>query len=367
MFALLLIAGCTIQFLPEVDENKELLVVEGLLTDQNRTNAIKLSRSLPLGKPLVRKPVRAAVVTITDDKGSITTLKENLPGIYMTDSTKFRGKVGSRYSLTITIKNVTYSTDYIEMKPVPPINTLGYEKVVITASDEEMYVEEGCKIILDSYDPTGKCLYYRWDYVETYEYTVPYEVINKVCWVTERSDRILIKNTSIYNQARVSKYPVTFITNKSDKLKERYSIQVSQYSLNEPEFDFWERVQNISQNIGGLHDITPMAIPSNIRCNTFPEEQVLGYFSVSAVSQKRLFIKERFLGLPNFYSYCATDTLSGRLPETGLNTDYWVIEDYGNEVPPFYIITTYRECADCTTRGTTVRPDFWLEYLNQTK
>jgi hypothetical protein len=318
-----------------------------------------------MGKPLVRKPVRGAAVTITDEKGVVTTLKESSPGAYSTDSTKFRGCAGGWYSLNIRIINATYSTDLIEMKPVPPISSVYYEKVAITASADSTELEEGCRIYVDSYDPSKECLFFRWDYIETYEYQVPYDVINKVCWVTERSDRILIKNTSIYNQARITKYPILFITNNTDKLKERYSILVNQYSLNESEYDFWGKVQNISQDVGGLYDITPMAVSGNIRCNTNPEETVLGYFSVSAVTQKRLFIKDKFIGLPNFYTYCATDTLRGILPEEGLNKEFWVIEDYGDEIPPFWIVTTYRECADCTTRGTKVKPSFWDEYYDK--
>lgn len=359
---LLLSVGCSVEFIPDYDENKEQLVVEGMITDQNRVNRIKLSRSLAIGKPLVRKAVKGAVVTIADEKGIITTLKESPAGTYSTDSTKFRGRVGGIYSLNIQINNASYTTDFIEMRPVPPINSLYYEKVVINASSDTVYVDEGCNIYVDSYDPSGKCLFFRWDYVETWEYRIPYNVVNRICYVTERSDEILIKNTSLYNQARVSKYPVLFISNNSDRLKERYSILVNQYSLNESEYNFWERVQSISQKIGNLYDITPGAIPSNIRCCNDPEEIVLGYFSVSAVSQKRLFIHDHFYGLPGFFIYCATDTLAGKLPETGLNTEYWVIEDYGDELPPFWVISTYKECADCTTRGTSVMPSFWLEY-----
>ena len=361
---LLLFIGCSVEFIPDPDENKEQLVVEGMITDQNRVNRIRLSRSLPIGKPLVRKAVKGAVITITDEKGIITTLKESPAGTYSTDSTKFIGRVGGIYSLNIQINNVNYATDFIEMRPVPPINSLYYEKVVINTSSDTIYVDEGCNIYVDSYDPSGKCLFFRWDYAETWEYRIPYNVVNRICYVTERSDEILIKNTSLYSQARVSKYPVLFISNNSDRLKERYSILVNQYSLNESEYNFWERVQNISQKIGNLYDITPGAIPSNISCCEHPEEKVLGYFSVSAVSQKRLFIHDHFFGLPHFVTYCATDTLKGTLPETGLNTDYWVIEDYGDKLPPFWVITTFRECADCTTRGTSVMPSFWLEYRN---
>jgi hypothetical protein len=361
---LTLAVGCTFQYFPDIDENQELLVVDGMITDQNRVNRIKLSRSMPIGKPLVRKAVKGAVVTITDENGIVIKLTESPAGTYSTDSLKFRGCVGGSYSLNIKINNVNYETDFIEMKPVPPIDSLYYEKVVINASKDIEDVDEGCKIYADSWDPSNKCLFFRWDYTETWEYHIPYTVTNMICWVTERSDGILIKNTSMYSQARVSKYPILFITNNTDKLKVKYSILVNQYSLNESEYDFWEKVQNISENVGNLYDITPVAIPGNIRCTTNSGETVHGYFSVSAVTQKRLFIRDKFLGQPNFYTYCATDTIYGKLPEEGLNTSYWVIEDYANEVPPWWVVTEYRECGDCTTEGTKVKPTFWDEDLN---
>lgn len=356
------VVGCTVEFFPDTDKNKETLVVEGMITDQNRVNRIKLSKSTPVGMPIGGKSVKGAVVTVTDMEGNVATLTESPAGTYSTDSLSFRGRVGGSYSLRIKLNNKSYETDFIEMNPVPLINSLYYEKVVITPSRDSSDIDEGCRIYVDSYDPSGKCQFFRWDYTETWEYRIPYNVINKICYVTEQSDEILIKNTSQYSQARVSKYPVLFISNKTDRLKETYSILVNQYSLNESEYNFWEKVQSISQNVGNLYDVTPMAVTGNVRCSTNPEEIVLGYFSVSAAAQKRLFIHDEFLGLPLFFMYCATDTLMGNLPETGLNSEYWVIEDYGDEIPPFWVITTFKECADCSTRGTKVRPPFWIDF-----
>jgi hypothetical protein len=360
---IVLAARCTNQFIPDTNENKDQLVVDGLITDQNRVNRIKLSRSMAIGTPLISSPVKGAEVTITDEKGIATKLTEHPAGTYSTDSLKFRGCVGCSYSLNIKTDNSDYETDFIQMKAVPPIDALYYEKVVINASNDSADVDEGCRIFADSWDPTGKCLFFRWDYVETWEYIIPYPVTNRVCWVTERSDQILVKNSSIYSQARVSKFPIRFITNNTEKLKVKYSILVNQYSLNESEYDFWEKVRNTSEKVGGLYDISPMEIPGNIRCTTNPAERVNGYFSVSAVAQKRLFISDKFLGQKTFYSYCATDTVYGRLPEEGLNKTYWVIEDYANEVPSWWVTTEYRECADCTTEGSKVKPSFWDEDL----
>jgi len=286
---LLFITGCSVEFIPETEDIKDQLVIEGMITDQNRINRIRLSRSLPVGKPILRKPVKGAVVTITDENAIITTLTESPAGTYSTDSLSFRGRIGGSYSLTIRINNLTYQTDFIEMKPVPLINSLYYKKEVITASSDSNDIDEGCRIYVDSYDPTGKCLFYRWDYVETWEYRIPYAVKNKVCWVTERSDEILIKNTSVYSQARVSKYPIRFISNEGDRLKETYSILVNQYSLNESEYDFWARVQNISQKVGNLYDMSPMAIPSNIKCCENPDERVLGFQRFGSQSEKAVY------------------------------------------------------------------------------
>lgn len=353
------LTGCTIEFLPETKKTEELLVVEGMVTDQNRINRIMLSKSVQTGQPFTSKPVKGARVTITDENGLVNDLTEFPEGTYNTDSTTFRGHVGGRYSLGIELNDTTYETDFIEMLPVPEIKSLYYEKTVIRAGRDSSELEEGCSIFLDSYDPSGKCLFFRWDYVETWEYVIPYAALNKTCWITENSDEVLIRNTSSFSQARVTKYPVLFISNKTDRLKETYSILVNQYSITETEYKFWEMVQNISQKVGSPYDITPSAIPSNIRCVTDPGETVLGYFSVSATTRKRLFIHELFMGQPNFFTYCATDTLSGELPQTGLNSEFWVIEDFSDEIPPFWVISTFRECADCTVRGTNIRPPFW--------
>jgi hypothetical protein len=354
-----LATSCTTEFVPVTRENQDLLVVDGMITDEDRINRIRLSRSMPIGEPLVSKAVSGAIVTITDENGVISTLKESPPGTYATDSTEFRGRIGGFYSLNIRLNNQFYETDFVEMKPVPPIDSLYYEKVVITSSKDSADIDEGCRIYVDSYDPSGKCLYFRWNFEETWEYQIPYNVVNKVCYVSDQSNSIIIKNTSLYSQARVTNFPVHFISNESDRLKETYSILVKQYSLDEAEFNFWDRVKSVSQNIGNLYDVTPSSISGNINCVTDPGQTVLGYFSVSAVAEKRLFIDDQFLGLPVFYTYCATDTARGSLPPDGLNSEYWVIEDYSDEIPPFWVLTTFKECADCTTRGTGVQPPYW--------
>ena len=199
LFAILLsaIAGCTTEFVPDSEVTGETLVVEGMITDQNRVNRIMLARSQPIGEMLNKKvPVTGAVVTVTDDDGTVTTLTETAPGTYCTDSVLFRGRVGASYSLRALLGGREYETDFMEMKPVPPIDSLYYEKVMINNASDTINIDEGARIFADALDPTGECRFYRWDYTETWEYRIPYAVTKRVCYITERSDRILIKNTT---------------------------------------------------------------------------------------------------------------------------------------------------------------------------
>jgi hypothetical protein len=357
-----LIAGCITQFIPETDESSDILVVEGLITDQNRTNRIKISKTMPLGNIVSPKPVKGCVVTITDENNRSYNLREYPDGTYSTDSTRFRGHVGGRYTLWINTGGRSYISTTMVMLPVPPVDSLYYERVVITESNEYGNREEGCQIYLDTYDPGKQCLYYRWDFAETWEIKIPYNVKNWRCWINRSSDEIHIKNTSIYDQAKVTKYPILFVTNKTDRLKEKYSILVKQYSLSQDEYNYWEKLQNVYENVGGLYDVTPMAIPSNIHNPYNNNEIVLGYFSVSAIAEKRIFIDEQFAGMPYLYNNCPADTIWGGsyVPIEGLNSYVWVIEDNTyNPGNPYRVITYSKECADCTTRGTSVRPSFW--------
>src|SRR4030043_307879 len=137
-----LAAGCVSQFTPEIDEKTNMLVVEGMITDQNMANRIKVSRSIPVGQAIVAKPLKGCDITITDECDIIYNLKEISAGIYVTDSTKFRG-------------------------------------------------------------PSGKCFFYRWDFTETWEINLHFQGLNPICWITRESDEILIKSTKEYGQPKV--------------------------------------------------------------------------------------------------------------------------------------------------------------------
>lgn len=366
---LALSAGCITQFIPDTDETEELLVVEGVITDEpGVNNTVRLSKSQPLGSFNAYEPVPGCLVRIEDDRGNIYTMHETIPGTYSTWPWEFQGEVGRTYTLHIDAGNTfdtryTYMSMPMEMKPVPPIDTIYYEKQVMPGSEGSSHPEEGCQVYLNTLDPEGSCKYYRWDFTETWEIYLPYDVTNNRCWITEKSKSINIKSTSALTQDRIEQYPINFVTNETDRLNIKYSMEVNQYSVSEDEFGYWKRLQNISEDIGGLYDLIPSSITGNVSCVEDPAQRVLGYFSVSAKSSKRVFISENFAGMPDYYANCATDTVSFSTEIQGLDESVWVIINHGWPFPPPYyrVLTTNKACADCTVRGTNIEPLFWDE------
>ncbi len=355
--------SCITQFIPETDEDKTLLVVEGLITDHPEDNTVKLSLSMPLGKRSILKPLKGGTVLVTDDKGERYNFYESsTAGTY---KSTMQGIVGRKYTLRVTTRNVLNNYSYqslpVEMLPVPPIDSVYYEKVTIADKTSEMPKLEGCQIYLDTHDPTNKCKFYRWDYNETWEFRLPFSAPkNNTCWISNNSMVINIKNTIVMSEDQVHRFPLRYISNETDRLKVKYSILVNQYSLSQDEFDYWEKLQNVIQDVGGLYDIIPASVPGNIFCVENPTEKVLGYLSVSAKTSKRIFIKDYFSGIVNLYGGCIEDTLyQSTVPNLGITV--WILEQSYPPLPPMFVVTGNKGCADCTVRGTVIKPAFWDE------
>lgn len=361
---LLTLTDCVTEFIPSVNEEIELVVVQGVLTDHGDPVTIKLSTSLPLDEINEVKPLAGCIVNITDDMGSSINLYETLPGTYLTN---IHGIVGRTYTLHIKTgesgNNFSYESYPMKMKPVPQIDRLFYEKKIIAERVANLEGVEECQIYLNTHDPENACKYYRWNYSETWKLRLRADVPNQICWITNNSDNIFIGNTSSFSEDVINRLPVKYISRETDRLWTQYSILVNQYSLNEDEYSYWEKLQKVTEEIGGLYDIIPSSIPGNLLCIEKPDERVLGYFSVSAVSSKRIYIKEKFEGIIDPYAHCATDTLIGG-PDyiEGLGTSIWTLFDTPAapfSSPRIRIFTETRGCADCTVRGKTQKPEFW--------
>ena len=366
IFSLLLSSGCITEFVPKTTEDQDMLVVEGLITDKPDVYTIKLSKPFHLGLSNTAHPITGCNVSVSDNTGQTYSFTETAQGTYVSDSAKFQGIIGRTYTLHISSNTnsvLNYESFPVLLKAVPPIDSVYYEKIVLGKDVDGKSTEEGCRIYLNTHDPKNECKFYRWEYSETWEFRLPYSTPNNTCWLSSNSDEINIKNTSVIAEAKVEKLLLTTISNETDRLRERYSILVKQYSLNEDEYLYWEKLENISEQVGGLYDIIPSSIPSNIYCLDDPTQKVLGYFSVSSSSTKRIFINDKFKGIRTPYTNnaCISDTIFGspNSPIAWLGIYTWVIVAHTVPPPSYRVLTRTEGCYDCTVRGTNIMPAFW--------
>jgi len=361
-------ASCVTQFIPEIDGEEYAIVIEGLVTDRDEVYEVRISWSDPLNPTSPPPPVSNFTVTVADDTGNEFPFAYSGGNLYISDSSQFRSVPGRSYRLLVEGNGHFFESDYMELVPVPVIDSLN-----ALFEYNEFYnpgqLTPGYQISVNTFDPTGECRFYRWDFIETWEFRLPWNyrtIINRICWKSATSDVINIKSTSVLDESRITGQPVTFVTSETDRLTAKYSILVRQYSLNETEFIYWENVRKVAFDAGGLFDVIPSSIPGNIYCTDDPAIKVLGYFSVSGVAEKRLFLENFNLQFPDFYESCPFDTILVNQWNPIVHKDIYILTEWTpdpptNAVPPliYYVLSRKRECADCSMNGTTEMPGFW--------
>lgn len=106
ILTIFIISGCQKVINVDLNEAAPRIVIEGLITDRNGPYAVAISKSGSYFNQPVLPPVEGAVVIITDNAGTIDTLKETKPGIYLTSKT--RGIPGRTYTLKVLSESKEY-------------------------------------------------------------------------------------------------------------------------------------------------------------------------------------------------------------------------------------------------------------------
>jgi hypothetical protein len=392
---LAIIASCIDPYYPSINNYNSLLVVEGLITNENSSYKIKLQRTTKNENSTPEK-VTDANVYIIDGDGIKTDLKNCSDGYYKTDSTSFIGVIGKKYTLHIlTSDGKEYKSDECTMLPVAGIDTIYYEKgTEISGVEAEMPV--GLKIYLNSADATGINQYFRWTFEEDWKFLIPcpkrynclmvldqetyiieeVPVVKDICWKKSLSDKIITKSILSAESDFINRQLIQFINPvKSDRLTQQYSILVKQYSLSEKEYDFWNNLKKVNDAGGDIFSSQPYQINSNIHNVNDAGEVVPGYFEVSAVSQKRMYIAAynlRKLNLPQYETDCV-EIAKNEASWPGSFTSFYdiyykIMTDYIFIRPIFnadktlqYLVFATKSCSLCEYAGLTTRPDFWVD------
>jgi hypothetical protein len=371
---LLIYSSCIYPFDPPSKDYENLLVVDAFLSDGDDPFEVNLSRSIPIDTDHII-PEENAQVSISDNSGNLYDLYEEDPGRYLT-SWDFHAQTGSMYQLHIqTTDGNQYESDTVYMRETPPIDSVfyRYEEKMLGESAE---ILPGLQIYLTTHDKNNNTWYYRWDFQETWEFRSRYnseqiweddmvkgrEEQVYLCWKYDRSTGVLVSTSKNLSEDIISEFPITYISNSTDRLESKYSILLKQYALSEASYNYWKEIEKVTENLGTLFDPQPSSILGNIYNINDEHDIVLGYFDAASVQEQRLFIKRGEFpqfAIRNYYEHCQ-DTIVGygMIPimiTQGLMLVGEVPNDFGGVE---YQLST-EPCIDCRVFGTNVVPDFW--------
>lgn len=373
-----------------VGKYKELLVVDGQITNENGVYEVSLLRSV---SNIDEKDVavEGAIVYVTDDEGSTFSFTEDLPGIYRSDAEQFIGQVGRTYELHIKTKEgKEYRSDPCFLNSPLELDSVYFRPEDYWAEHEGIR-RTGVGIFIDGTGSSEGSNYLRWSYDENWKFRVPYpsnqivsddDVVwlvdekNVYCWKSDESKSILIHSfqNQIANKVLAERL-LTIPSGETDKLTIRYSILVKQYSISKNEYEFWNQLKQSTEDVGDIFGKQPFSVSSNLRNINDSKEPVLGYFKVAGVSSQRIYINREEvekIGIPimSEADECSVDSflVDGEIYFSvyGIYQSR-VVDGTLSIVEPIYdfkgeiigLMLTGNKCADCVLSGNINPPSFW--------
>jgi hypothetical protein len=305
-----------------VNEDTNLLVVDGNFTDQNGPHRIYLTRPNKFDVYNF-EIVQGATIFIKDDEGNQAQfypqydIDPEHPYYYELFQGPFKGIAGRTYHLEINLLDgKTYQTTPQIMPNRINIDSITVKgRIESKVSSVDLVVEQKNAIISAALTVPNdaKNYFMRWEAHAVYAFfelagSSPINLATKTCYVLDN-----FIDQTVPLQALIAKNGQSAQVVIGKKAVDR-SFYTSQYvtivqrSITQEAYRYWEKIQQIATPTGGLFDVPPGTINGNIFNTRDSSERVLGFFEVAAVDTLRHKITNRALG-PDFFvgRYCNAD------------------------------------------------------------
>ncbi len=382
--------ACTEPYEIETVDYEKVLVVESTITNELKPQVVKLSRTSTLENPGILIENNATVTVSGNNGETFIFSQDSETGFYVSNQI-FSAQPNVAYDLNIkTQDGKNYSSNTVTLPPTVEMDEVYAERVVNVNEDKD-----GAQVLVNTEDPTGNAKYFRYEYEETYKIVAPYpspytaEIINFddefytydviltprepeiICYSTEVSTGINQTATTEFNENRVFRFPVRYLSKNDAKIQTRYSILVKQYVQSVEAYTFYKIVKELGSVESLLSQGQPGYVAGNMVSEANPEEKVLGFFEASSLTSKRIYFNYEDFGLvkPPYFIECEPLLLDYN-DNTELDNDpnereiiFTRLSYFDYQVLSLSQFTLYRiaqpECSVCTYFSSNVRPDFW--------
>ena len=342
---------------------------------------VYISETQPLGSEEKPNSLLNAHIYITGEDGFQSTFAQydEERACYVIDTRTLSPNM--LYSLTVELNGEVYQTDYMSVVITPEIEEVSYKER-----------EDGISVHVTTYNDKDASKYYLWTYEEDWEFHaemdlarmsggIPvysekfYKIPGKntlneyfYCWKHTESSNIHIYTTDVLDENSAKDVELLRIPIDDIRISYIYSILVKQFSLGENAYQYYQLLEQQTEDTGGLFSPMPAEIRGNVKCTSNPKKTVRGYVFASTMSFKRIFVyEENLTSLSSTYENCYYEPTPDPL-YNGWDAEWRNrISKYGyiaftklGVIEPGATLYS-RDCVDCTaTKGATKkRPDFW--------
>ncbi|SEN49717.1 protein of unknown function [Flavobacterium sp. CF108] len=384
IFLTFILNGCTETYPLITNRFEDVLIVEANITNELKKQEIKLTKSAKFEDEGYLSE-NGAEVFITDDAGNQYNFSEDSDKYV--SNIEFQAVPNTKYQLHINTKDGrSFESSPETLTTITPMQS-------VVAAIEQKDDKNGVGIRVNSFDPTGKSIYYRFEYEETYKVIAPKWKPIKIewdpsgipvfspnssdtqtCYGSKKNVEILLLSTNNLKEDRVD-YLTRFISDQDYIITHRYSILVKQYVESQAAYNYYNTLKKTAASGGTIVSPTqPGLLLGNLR-SINNDSRISGYFDVCSVSAERIYFnyEDLFPGKfpPPYYIDCtqfcyaedpfnpdpcthcchyADDLSLGKIRYFSGNGNvshltYWVD-------PP---------CGDCTTIASNVKPAFWVD------
>lgn len=404
ILSLCFLVSCTEPYGLQTNTFESALVIEATITDENKFQEIKLSRTYRLEEDGPDMET-GAVVYVTDSNGNQYDFSEN--GEKYISQQQFQAQPNVSYQLhVVTSDGKTYTSTNEKLTSLTNIDSVEAIRGVNSKG------EDGVQIMIKSTKSSANIEYYRFNYEETHKIIAPHWIPErgrvdpiiptpdveptatltmepwpyeaKTCFSTENSKEITISNTSL-NNSNANVDLARFLKKTDYKIANRYSINVTMHNESLAAYNYYDALKKSSAGGSILSQSQPGFYSGNIKNQTNQSEKIIGFFDISHVSSQRIFFnfEEIFPGQPKpeypYYCpqinefneadfkflYCFCDgpgcptnpSCAGNYILETVRTRVKTVYDYS----PSTVMLTNIQCGDCTSFSSNIKPTFWID------
>ena len=229
------LAGCIDPYWPELGVKYDnVLVVDGMVTDDAGPHTIKLSRS-SLVEDADFIPLSGCEVSVEDNAGNVVSFFEENEGVYATIEGNLIGHAGAAYrTIILTPDGIRYESDFEVLPESTAIEAINHKLEYREVADGSHPIN-GVQFYVSTTQATQDTNYFLWRLESTFKFQANHRVryifdgefhdftpndslLN--CWRTASVKKIFTYSTVNLDDPVIRDFPLNYVTTQTKELSE---------------------------------------------------------------------------------------------------------------------------------------------------